>query len=116
MNPGDIGLVRFPFSDAQGENFIQRPVLILGVSPTGPAEDERVLLAQITGSAHRLANLKRGDLLLSRWQAFGLLRPSAIRCRKLYSCAPHELLQRLGAVDGPTLATVRTEVCLLAGC
>ena len=106
----------FPFSDAQGENFIKRPVLILGVSPTGPEQDERILVAQITGSPDRLANLKQGDLLLPQWQAFGLLRPSAIRCRKLYSCAPRELLRVFGAVDGQTLTSVRNEACALAGC
>ncbi len=113
MTPGDIALVHFPFTDASASK--KRPVLIVGVSPTGPSEDEIVVTVQITGSEFRISNPKKGDLLISDWTKAKLHKRSLVRCRRLFGVRPNDILKVFGQLDGPTFGRVQDEIRLLLG-
>ncbi len=108
MNPADIALVNFPFTDLSGSK--RRPVLIVGVSPTGSAEDEIVVTAPITGSSYLVRNPKRGDLPIQNWGAASLKKESIVRCRRVFGVTPADILRVVGTLDDATFAEVQDEL------
>ncbi len=108
MKPADIALVNFPFTDLSGSK--RRPVLIVGVSPTCPAEDEIVVTAQITGSRYLVRNCKRGDLLIQNWGAASLKKESIVRCRRVFGLTPADILRVFGTLDDATFSRVQDEL------
>jgi mRNA interferase MazF len=113
VNPGDICLVAFPYSDASAAK--KRPVLVVGASPVGRGQDEVVVVAQITSSATRIASPLQGDLVLTDWRNFRLPQPSVLRCRRLFAINPTDVLRQFGNVDGATLAAAHGEIRKLFG-
>jgi hypothetical protein len=113
VNVGDIGLVNFPFTDGTG--FKKRPVLVVGSSPKD--NNEMLLVAQITSSTRRFANLRDGDMVLNGWKEYKLLAPSVLRCRRLFAIEPRAIPTTLGHIsDGATLSAALGEVCKLINC
>lgn len=111
-SPGTIGLVFFPFVGQK--TFKQRPVLILKATPPGTPGDEAVLIAMITGSSNRLANVRPGDVLVPNWQTIGLNFPSVVRCRRIWTAERSDFSSKIiGQLDANTLAAVRSEVQIL---
>lgn len=78
MKPGDVALVRFPFSELTAEK--KRPALVLAET----ARSSRHRLATVAMITSQVEALKlNGDVLLGDWKASGLLHPSLLRLAKI---------------------------------
>lgn len=78
MKPGDIALVRFPFTDLAAAK--KRPALVLARTERSP-RNRLATLAMITSQIEALR--LNGDVLLKDWQSAGLLHPSLLRIAKI---------------------------------
>jgi mRNA interferase MazF len=78
VKPGDVVLVRFPFADLAAAK--KRPALVLARTARSP-RNRLAILAMITSQVESLR--LQGDVLLSEWQAAGLLHPSLLRIGKV---------------------------------
>lgn len=87
--PGDLVRVWFPFSHAEAEPFKKRPVLVLAIHGSPP--DQAVLVAMVTGNPQRFAKPGPGDVSLADWESFGLLKPSVIRTRRIWTAEMKDL-------------------------
>ena len=107
--PGDIRYVWFPFSRSEAEPYKKRPVLVLGVVGTPP--DRAVLVAMITANAQRFTRPHQGDVALPDWERLGLLKPSVVRARRIWTAEERDFAgQLLGRVESETLEAVRVEL------
>lgn len=114
MYPGDLVLVFFPFSYLEEEPFKRRPVLVVGSTQPGEVGDHAVLVAQVTGSAERVASPGQGDIIVEKWRECGLRKPSVIRSRRLWTPEPRDFAgEPFGRLDDDTLADVLQQVRLL---
>jgi mRNA interferase MazF len=88
VKPGDIVLVRFPFTDLASTK--KRPALVLAASVRSP-RNQLATLAMITS---RIESLKlEGDVVLKDWRPAGLLHPSLLRLAKV-ATVDRELIER----------------------
>jgi mRNA interferase MazF len=78
VKPGDVALVRFPFTDAATTK--KRPALVLARTARSP-RNRLATVAMITSQVEALK--LEGDVLLADWKAAGLLHPSLLRLAKL---------------------------------
>jgi mRNA interferase MazF len=78
VKPGDVALVRFPFTDVAAAK--KRPALLLARSARSP-RNRLAIVAMITGQVEALH--LAGDVLLADWKAAGLLHPSLLRLAKV---------------------------------
>ena len=78
MKPGDIVLVRFPFAELAAAK--KRPALVLA-GTSRSARNRLAILAMITSQVESLR--LEGDVVVSQWQAAGLLHPSLLRLAKV---------------------------------
>jgi mRNA interferase MazF len=78
VKPGDVVLVRFPFAELVAAK--KRPALVLARTTRSP-RNRLAILAMITSQVESLR--LPGDVLLSEWQAAGLLHPSLLRIGKI---------------------------------
>ena len=74
FEPGDIVLVRFPFTDLRRSK--QRPAVVISSVAYNQSRPDVVLMA-VTGRIGRPLNF--GESVIDDWQAAGLLKPSAIK-------------------------------------
>lgn len=88
MIPGDIALVRFPFTDLAATK--KRPALVLSLSGRSP-RNRLTTVAMITSQIEALA--LEGDVVLEDWKAAGLLHPSLLRLAKI-ATVDEELVDR----------------------
>lgn len=97
MKPGDVALVRFPFSELTAEK--KRPALVLAETARSPS----YRLAPVAMSTSQLEALKlNGDALLADWKAAGLLHPSLLRLAKVATIDAElidKVIGRLLAID-----------------
>ena len=102
MKPGDIALVRFPFTDVEADK--KRPALV--VAHTVRSTRHRlVTVAMITSQIEALS--LEGDVLLHDWKAAGLLHPSLLRLGKI-ATVDRELVDKiLGRLSRADLASAR---------
>jgi mRNA interferase MazF len=78
VKPGDVVLVRFPFTDlAAGK---KRPALLLAHTPRS-SRYRLATVAMITSQTEALE--LEGDVHLADWKAAGLLHPSLLRLAKI---------------------------------
>lgn len=110
MNPGEVGLIWFPFTGSQPGMGKVRPVLVLAATAIGDPGDEAVVVAMITGAAVRVASPRPGDIPIQYWQAANLKIPSVIRCRRIWATERSDFRNVLGNLDPPTFALARAEV------
>lgn len=76
--PGQVVLVKFPFSDLQSTK--KRPALILNYTKL----TEKVELCTIAMITSRVDGLQlKGDYKMKKWEAIGLLYPSVVRLSKV---------------------------------
>lgn len=105
MKPGDIGWMPYENHDGTGDPY--RPLLIVDFGPTGPNEDQVVILAPMTANEERVNNPRNGDLVIPDPEACRLRWPTIIRCRQVV-CVPRTAIVFVnGAVDLPTLFNAR---------
>jgi mRNA interferase MazF len=78
VKPGDVVLVRFPFTDMAAAK--KRPALLLAHTP----RSSRYRLATVAMITSQIEALKlEGDVLLADWKAAGLLHRSLLRLAKI---------------------------------
>jgi mRNA interferase MazF len=87
-DPGDVLLLRFPFTDAAG--FKQRPALV--VLDTG---DEDVVVVRITTQRGHVTQ----DVALNDWRTAGLNAPSLARLHKLATLNKSLVVRKLGRLS-----------------
>ena len=83
--PGDVVLVRFPFTSGAGSK--QRPGLV--ILDTG---DDDLLVARITTHSSSTAF----DVPVTDWRGAGLLAPSNVRLHKLATLEKSDIHRTLG--------------------
>ncbi len=71
---GDVVLVPFPFTDQSASK--KRPAVVIS-SPAYNAQRPDLIIMAITSVLHATAHV--GEVVVSQWQAAGLLKPSAIK-------------------------------------
>jgi mRNA interferase MazF len=100
--PGDVVLLLFPFTSAEGAK--KRPALVL--LDTG---DDDVVVARIT------SQITRGDfdVELSQWQREGLMARSVVQVHKLLTVEKELIQRRLGTLTPNDWAQVRAAITRL---
>lgn len=102
MKPGDVTLVRFPFTDLAAAK--KRPTLILART-TRARRYQLVTVAMITSQVEALK--LDGDVLLADWHEAGLLHPSILRMAKVATVDGELLDKTLGSLSRRDLAAAK---------
>ncbi len=108
MKPGDVALVMFPFSATEPQPYKQRPVLVLGA--TGSPPDQAVFVAMVTSNKRRVLRPGPGDVVITDWQAAGLVMPSVVRSRRIWTAEGRDVIRTVGAVSTDLLNAVKEQV------
>lgn len=104
----------FPFSRSEPQPYKKRPVLVLAA--IGRPPDRAVLVAMITSKGQRVKRPSPGDVVVDDWQSAGLLMPSVVRTRRLWTAEERDFEGRLlGNLDAATLGDVKRLVHSLIG-
>jgi mRNA interferase MazF len=102
VKPGDVALVRFPFADLATTK--KRPALVLARTVRS-SRNRLSTLAMITS---QIESLKlAGDVLLSDWQAAGLLHPSLLRLAKIATVDEDLIEKTIGSLSRPDREAAR---------
>ena len=108
LTSGEIRIAAIPFKD-QPAQAKRRPVVVIGWSPMGAAEDEVVLVVPIT-SYDGQPKPRNGDLPID-WQAAGLQKQSWVRARRLWHADPKSLSHKaIGKVSDNEYAMILLEI------
>lgn len=102
MTPGDVVLVRFPFTTLDLKK--KRPALVLAATTLGK-KIELVTVAMITSQVDGLSLL--GDVLLENWKAANLVHPSLVRLAKIATLEKSLIEKRLGAIGTSDKAGIK---------
>ena len=108
MNPGDLILVKFPFTHLLSTK--QRPALLLHTTKYSP-HVQLITLAMITSKTEggRLS----GDVPVLNWSGAGLLHPSLVRLAKIATVELDLVQKTLGVLTKADLTAVRDAFCTL---
>jgi mRNA interferase MazF len=102
VKPGEVALIRFPFTDLATAK--KRPVLVLTRTTRSP-RNRLVTAAMITS---QIEGLKlEGDVLLEDWKAAGLLHPSLLRLAKIATVDEQLIEKAIGRLSARDLAASR---------
>lgn len=93
MGPGDIVLVKFPFTNLKSEK--KRPALVLQSTPFSRSMD-LYTIAMITSQVDGIQ--LKGDVHLKDWEGSGLLHPSIVRLSKLATVDSEIAERKLGTI------------------
>lgn len=93
--PGEIVLIKFPFSNSKG--YKKRPALVLQSFSDGD-----LILCRVTSKRYRTDY----DLNVIDWENCGLLLPSVIRVHKLITLESTLIEGKLGAISAQLLEEV----------
>ena len=102
MKPGEIALVRFPFTDLAAEK--KRPALVLARTARSP-RNRLITVAMITSQVEALK--LDGDVLLADWKAAGLLHPSLLRLAKVVTIDEQLTDKTIGRLSARDLEAAR---------
>jgi mRNA interferase MazF len=101
VKPGDVVLVRFPFTDLAAK---KRPALVL--TRTERSRRNRLTtLAMITSQIEALE--LEGDVTLKGWQEAGLLHPSLLRLAKVATVDEDLIDKIIGRLTSADQASAR---------
>lgn len=98
MKPGDVALVRFPFTELATEK--KRPALVLARTARSP-RNRLATVAMITSQVEALS--LAGDVVVAEWEAAGLLHPSLLRLAKVATIDEDLIDKRIGRLAEPDL-------------
>ena|SRR3989344_8980487 len=105
MNPGEIVLIKFPFTDLESTK--KRPALVVQHTKLSP-KIQMCIVAMVTS---KIDGLKfPGDVLLKEWKNAGLLNPSIVRLSKLVTVDFPLIDQKLGSLGKSDLSAVSLEL------
>jgi mRNA interferase MazF len=102
VKPGEIVLVRFPFTDVAADK--KRPALLLARTIRSP-RNRLVTVAMITSQVEALK--LDGDVLLADWKAAGLLHPSLLRLAKIATVDDELIDKTIGRLPTRDLGAAR---------
>lgn len=111
---GDVKYAEIPFADKVIETK-RRPVVVVGLSPIGPGEDQVALVCSISSFGSGGSALQ-GDVPILNWRNLGFPKASWVRARRMYGISPQSLRAFTGgadAIDETTLAHVRQEIAVM---
>jgi mRNA interferase MazF len=94
VKPGDVALVRFPFTDVATTK--KRLALLLARVLRSP-RNRLATLAMITSQVEALR--LEGDVLLADWRAAGLLHPSLLRLAKIATVDDRLVEKTIGSLS-----------------
>lgn len=102
MKPGEIVLVRFPFSDIAAAK--KRPALVLART----IRSQRHRLTTVAMITSQIETLKLdGDVLLKDWKAASLLHPSLLRLAKVATVDEQLIDKTIGRLSTHDLGAAR---------
>lgn len=102
MKPGQVALVRFPFTELAAAK--KRPALVLA----GTVRSPRYRLATVAMITSQVEALELdGDVLLADWKAAGLLHPSLLRLAKVASIDEELIDKAIGRLSARDLEAAR---------
>ena len=104
MKPGDIVLVRFPFTNL--ETTKKRPCLVLG-SVSYSKTLQLVTVAMITSNIESLQ--LKGDIVMGDWKKARLLHPSLIRLSKVATIEGELIEKKMGLLSSLDLKAVKKQ-------
>jgi mRNA interferase MazF len=103
VTPGEVALVRFPFTDLAAAK--KRPAMVLARTTRAP----RHRLATVAMITSQVEALKLdGDVLLADWKAAGLLHPSLLRLSKVVTVDAELIERTIGRLSAGDLDATRT--------
>ena len=102
MKPGEVALVRFPFTDLATAK--KRPALVLGRTTRSP-RNRLATVAMITSQVEAMK--LDGDVLLTDWKAAGLLHPSLLRLAKVATVDEQLIEKTIGRLSARDLDVAR---------
>ena len=102
MKPGEVALVRFPFTDLTAAK--KRPALVLARTTRSP-RNRLATVAMITSQVEALK--LEGDVLLVDWKAAGLLHPSLLRLAKVATVDEQLIDKTIGRLSTRDLEAAR---------
>lgn len=96
MKPGEIILIKFPFSILESTK--KRPALVLSYI----RHSDGIQLVTVAMVTSQVKGLKlRGDVILSHWQKSGLLHESLVRLAKVATVEDSLIEKSLGKLSAP---------------
>lgn len=102
MKPGEVVLVRFPFTDLATEK--KRPALVLANTVRSP-RNRLATVAMITSQVEALK--LTGDVILGDWKGAGLLHPSLLRLAKVATLDQELVGRKLGRLSERDMHSAR---------
>lgn len=103
MKPGDIVLVRFPFTEVGATK--KRPALLLAEATRA----RRYRLATVAMVTSQIEGIRLpGDVLLAGWERAGLLHPSLLRLAKIATIDGALVERSIGRLTADDLRATRT--------
>jgi len=102
VKPGEVVLVRFPFTELAATK--KRPALVLARTIRSP-RNRLATVAMITSKVEVLE--LDGDVLLRDWKSAGLLHPSLLRLAKLATVDEDLVDKAIGRLSPRDLAEAR---------
>lgn len=103
MKPGDVVLVKFPFSDLESTK--KRPALFLVQSQV----TQKIAVVSIAMITSKVEGMKfPGDFRVANWKKAGLLHPSLIRLSKIATVDLDIVDKTLGRLDTIDLNGLQT--------
>lgn len=103
MKPGDVVLVRFPFTELTAAK--KRPALVLAQT-TRSARHRLATVAMITSQVEALK--LAGDVVLTDWKVAGLLHPSLLRLAKVATIDAELIDKTIGRLSATDLKAAGT--------
>jgi mRNA interferase MazF len=102
VKPGEVVLVRFPFTDLASAK--KRPALVLAHT----TRSSRYRLATVSMITSQIEALRlEGDVLLADWKAAGLLHPSLLRLAKVATIDVELVDKAVGKLSSSYLGAAR---------
>ncbi|MGR3177261.1 MAG: type II toxin-antitoxin system PemK/MazF family toxin [Candidatus Anammoxibacter sp.] len=98
-NPGDILLLKFPYSEGIGET--KRPVVVLAQTDV-----KDIVVAKVTSMEQR----SKYDVAIDGWENAGLLFPSVIRIDKLATLSKHRVIKKLGTLESSCQSKIISKI------
>jgi len=106
---GDVVLVPFPFTSQAASK--KRPAVVVNSRAYSTSRPDVIVMA-VTSQVRPQAGF--GEVWVSRWQAAGLLKPSAIK-PVIATLEQRLVLRRLGALGREDQAALRTAIAEIIG-
>lgn len=110
MKPGDVVLVRFPFTHLLTTK--KRPALVLQVTSHSP----KITLVTVAMITSRVEGMRLpGDVVLEDWKKSHLLHPSLVRLCKMATLDQELIMKTMGALSAADIKSIRKSFGKLYG-